>query len=89
MGYSWSRKVLFSVVFSVDENRTLYNAEKLHDCFIAFRFRSMAPMYYRKTNAAIIVYDITSSKSFEQAKEWVDGKRRHIVYHLYDSLFSL
>ena len=36
----------------------------------------MAPMYYRKANAAVIVYDITSSKSFEQAKEWVDGKRR-------------
>ena len=33
----------------------------------------MAPMYYRKANAAIIVYDITNSKSFDQAKEWVSG----------------
>jgi len=31
-------------------------------------------MYYRKATAAIIVYDITSSKSFEEAKEWVEGK---------------
>lgn len=35
------------------------------------RFRSMAPMYYRRANAAVIVYDITNSKSFDQAKEWV------------------
>jgi len=48
----------------------------------------MAPMYYRKANAAIIVYDITSSKSFEQAKEWVDGKEKCcLVYHnIYISL---
>ena len=41
--------------------------------FHPIRFRSMAPMYYRKANAAIIVYDITNSKSFDQAKEWVEG----------------
>ena len=33
----------------------------------------MARMYYQKANAAVIVYDITSHKSFEQAKEWVQG----------------
>jgi len=30
-------------------------------------------MYYRKTTAAIIVYDITNAKSFEEAKEWIEG----------------
>ncbi|KAL5469452.1 hypothetical protein EMCRGX_G030707 [Ephydatia muelleri] len=35
------------------------------------RFHSMAPMYYRGANAAIIVYDITSEKSFEEAKRWI------------------
>jgi Ras-related protein Rab-21 len=35
------------------------------------RFRSMAPMYYRRSNAALIVYDITSSASFESAKTWI------------------
>lgn len=40
------------------------------------RFRSMAPMYYRKANAAFIVYDITSYASFESAKSWVEGKYR-------------
>ncbi|CAI8057134.1 Ras-related protein Rab-21 [Geodia barretti] len=35
------------------------------------RFRSMAPMYYRRANAAMIVYDITREKSFQEAQEWV------------------
>lgn len=35
------------------------------------RFRSMAPMYYRRANAAMIVYDITREKSFQDAQEWV------------------
>ena len=35
------------------------------------RFHSMAPMYYRGANAAIVVYDITSEKSFEEAKRWI------------------
>ncbi|GFS88711.1 ras-related protein RabJ [Nephila pilipes] len=35
------------------------------------RFRSMAPMYYRNANAAILMYDITSYASFESMKEWV------------------
>lgn len=37
------------------------------------RFRSMAPMYYRKANAAFIVYDITSYESFDSVKSWVEG----------------
>lgn len=36
---------------------------------------SQAPMYYRGANAAIIVYDITSEKSFEGAKRWISGVR--------------
>ncbi|GFS42348.1 ras-related protein Rab-21 [Trichonephila clavipes] len=35
------------------------------------RFRSMAPMYYRNANAAILMYDITCYSSFESMKEWV------------------
>ena len=31
-------------------------------------------MYYRRANAAVIVYDITSSKSFEGARSWVKGQ---------------
>lgn len=35
------------------------------------RYHSLAPMYYRGAAAAIIVYDITSTESFERAKKWV------------------
>ena len=35
------------------------------------RYHSLAPMYYRGANAAVIVYDITSLDSFERAKKWV------------------
>ena len=31
-------------------------------------------MYYRRANAALIVYDITREKSFDEAKDWVKGK---------------
>jgi len=35
------------------------------------RYHSLAPMYYRGAKAALVVYDITDSKSFEKAKDWV------------------
>jgi GTPase SAR1 family protein len=31
----------------------------------------MAPMYYRRANAAVIVYDISNEKSFIDATHWV------------------
>ena len=34
-----------------------------------------APMYYRRANAAIIVYDITRQKTFSDAREWVKGEQ--------------
>lgn len=35
------------------------------------RFHSLAPMYYRGAQAAIVVYDITTRHSFDKAQEWV------------------
>ena len=32
-------------------------------------------MYYRRANAALIVFDITREKTFDEAKEWVRGKQ--------------
>lgn len=40
------------------------------------RYHSLAPMYYRGAAAAIIVYDITNSDSFERAKKWVQELQR-------------
>ena len=35
------------------------------------RYRSLAPMYYRGAQAAVVVFDLTSRDSFEGAKGWV------------------
>eukprot|EP00116_Pleurobrachia_bachei_P010217 sb/3470479/ len=35
------------------------------------RYHSLAPMYYRGAQSAIIVYDITNRDTFERAKSWV------------------
>ncbi|CAD5125441.1 DgyrCDS13659 [Dimorphilus gyrociliatus] len=36
------------------------------------RYHSLAPMYYRRARAAVVVYDITSQDSFHRAKQWVE-----------------
>jgi small GTP-binding protein len=36
------------------------------------RYKSLAPMYYRAAEGALIIYDITQQKSFEGAKFWID-----------------
>lgn len=35
------------------------------------RFHSLAPMYYRGAQAALVVYDLTDDNSFQKAKLWV------------------
>ncbi|XP_061185445.1 ras-related protein Rab-31-like [Saccostrea echinata] len=42
------------------------------------RFRSMAPMYYRKANAAMLIYDITSEDSFYDIKDWVSELKKNV-----------
>ena len=46
------------------------------------RFRSMAPMYYRNANAALVVYDITDSGSLDLAKEWVKELQQNVEHTL-------
>jgi small GTP-binding protein len=46
------------------------------------RYRALAPMYYRGASAAVVVYDVTSSESFEGAKSWINelqGDNRQAV----------
>ncbi|RSH78233.1 GTP-binding protein of the rab/ypt [Apiotrichum porosum] len=42
------------------------------------RYKSLAPIYFRNANAAVIVYDITQppETSFEKAKSWVRELQR-------------
>ncbi|QLL31392.1 hypothetical protein HG536_0B02550 [Torulaspora globosa] len=35
------------------------------------RFASLAPMYYRNAQAALVVYDVTKPQSFIKARHWV------------------
>ncbi|KAK7792683.1 hypothetical protein R5R35_007283 [Gryllus longicercus] len=42
------------------------------------RFRSMAPMYYRNANAALLVFDITQHETFEAVKGWVKELQRNV-----------
>ncbi|KAJ1336808.1 hypothetical protein BSLG_006911 [Batrachochytrium salamandrivorans] len=40
------------------------------------RFHSLAPMYYRNAQAAVVAYDITKPASLEKAKAWVKELQR-------------
>lgn len=40
------------------------------------RYHSLAPMYYRGAQAAIVVYDITNQDTFGRAKTWVKELQR-------------
>ena len=39
------------------------------------RFRSLIPSYIRDSSVAVVVYDITSRKTFEQTKKWIEDVR--------------
>jgi Ras-related protein Rab-5C len=40
------------------------------------RYHSLAPMYYRGAQAAIVVYDVTNMDTFARAKTWVKELQR-------------
>lgn len=42
------------------------------------RFRSMAPMYYRNAQAALLIFDLTNYASFTNVKSWVAELKRNI-----------
>ena len=43
------------------------------------RFNALTRSYYRNTDAFIICYDISSHKSFEDAKFWIKELKKHVV----------
>ncbi|XP_018565852.1 ras-related protein Rab6-like [Anoplophora glabripennis] len=40
------------------------------------RFRSLIPSYIRDSSVAVVVYDITNFKSFEQTERWIEEVRK-------------
>ncbi|KAG8881149.1 GTP-binding protein of the rab/ypt [Tulasnella sp. 331] len=41
-----------------------------------YKARSLAPMYYRNANCAVVVYDITQTASLQKAKTWIRELQR-------------
>lgn len=63
----------------------LYKKVYLNDCIVGLeiwdtagqeRFHSLAPMYYRAADAALVVYDVTNMNSFDKAKKWINELHR-------------
>lgn len=42
------------------------------------QFKKLAPMYYKNAAAAIVCYDVTSPKSFDALRYWVDELRTNL-----------
>lgn len=45
------------------------------------RFNALTRSYYRNTDAFIICYDISSHKSFENAKFWIKELEKYVIDH--------
>lgn len=59
---------------SLDENTTV--KFEIWDTAGQERFASLAPMYYRNAQAALVVYDLTKPTSLVKAKHWVAELQR-------------
>lgn len=53
---------------NIDENTIKF---EIWDTAGQERFASLAPMYYRNAQAALVVYDVTKPQSFIKARYWV------------------
>ena len=43
------------------------------------RFRSIVPLYYRDSDAALLIYDITNPESYDSIKLWVNELKGHVL----------
>ncbi|RPA83483.1 ras-domain-containing protein [Ascobolus immersus RN42] len=59
---------------TLDENTTV--KFEIWDTAGQERYKSLAPMYYRNANCAVVVYDVTQAASLDKAKAWVKELQR-------------
>uniref|UniRef100_A0A0K8TSD2 Putative rab subfamily protein of small gtpase n=1 Tax=Tabanus bromius TaxID=304241 RepID=A0A0K8TSD2_TABBR len=43
------------------------------------RYKAMAPMYYRNSNAAILVFDVAQYSTFDDLKMWIQELQRNVT----------
>merc|ERR1712029_441823 len=71
---------------SVDDNRAA--VIECWDTAGQEKFRSLAPLYYKRSYACVIVYDITSQESFEKASEWIEEVKKQEGEHVHFMLIG-
>jgi len=50
---------------------------KIWDTAGGEKFRSLAPMYYKDAQAALLVYDVTDRHSFEELQFWINELQKN------------
>ena len=71
MGHCWAREVYCDSCAKIS----------LLPIFLLYRFRSMAPMYYRGAKAAICVFDVTNEDSLNRVATWLRDLKAHADPH--------
>ncbi|KAJ0273359.1 hypothetical protein COL940_009905 [Colletotrichum noveboracense] len=66
-------KILHDIRTMYLEDRTV--RLQLWDTAGQERFRSLIPSYIRDSSVAVVVYDISNAKSFQNTKKWIDDVR--------------
>ena len=61
--------------YNLSINNKLMNFE-IWDTAGQERYNALAPMYYRKSDIALIVYDLTSPDSLDRARRWIIELKR-------------
>lgn len=50
------------------------------------RYRSLAPMYYRNTDIALIVFDVTKPESLRRAHSWIEELNSYVEHDRRDKI---
>lgn len=61
-----------------EENKDITIKFEIWDTAGQERYKSLAPMYYRNSNAALVVYDITQKDSLDKARSWAEELKNKV-----------
>ena len=78
IGASFSTKTIY------DHNTHTTLRLQIWDTAGQERFKAMSRMYYRNAHAAILCYDVTNQKSWEEMKEWLEEMRTNCEFSFTD-----